>query len=171
MISFRKIFADELGRLCPAGEEVVDVISAQYHPGLEREPDESNTVTFDPINGLNVSSWNDSAEQLVGGLTLDTRRGHQAVGLARAFMTGSNLVLTTRRLLVIGHVSSDTTPEVAWEGPLSSIEAITHDPRFPLELCRIRVNCADGSMVRLWCGVLPWAARRFVASFVSTASR
>ena len=172
MISFRKIFADELGGLCQPGEEVVDVITALYHPGRELAPDESRTVTFDPINGLSVSAWNNSIEKLIGGATLDTRRGQRAADMARSFMSGSNLVLTTQNLMVIGPVSSDTTPEIFWEAPLHSIAAITHDPRFPLELGRIRVDFPDGSVVRLWAGMLlPLSARRFVAAFSATARR
>ncbi|MEO7588008.1 MAG: hypothetical protein ABIS84_08270 [Arachnia sp.] len=172
MLNYAKIYADELGGLCQPGEEIVDIISALYNPGREVEPDESKTASFDPINGLDVSAWNDAAEKLVGGVTLDTRRGHEAADMARSFLSGSNLVLTTRNLMVVGNVSSDTTPDVSWEGTLESIAAITHDPRFPLELGRLRVDFADGSMVRLWGGlVLPFAARRFVTSFGRTTRR
>lgn len=101
MINYAKIYAAELQALCDDGESIVDVISAMYHGGRERTPAESNTVTFDPINGLDVEKWNEVAGGAITGQTLDLRRGRQAAELARVAEASSFLVLTTQRLLVV----------------------------------------------------------------------
>lgn len=171
MIKYAKIYATELQPLCQEGEEIVDVISAMYNTGREREPDESNTVSFDPINGLDVERWNRAAERGIGGLTLDLLRGRQAAELARTVEASSFLVLTTRRFLVIDKLQGGGAASLKWSTGRDDIAAITHDPRLPLELGRLRLDFADGSMVRLWTGVLlPFAARRFAASFRRPAS-
>lgn len=173
MINYAKLFADELAGVCRAGEEVVDVLSAMYHDGREKRSRETNTVTFDPLNGLSVASWDDAALEAIGGLTLDVRRGQQAGDLAEAAADPMGyLVLTTGRLLVIDALNGGTTPRVLWSTELTSVAVLTHDPRLPLELGRILVGFLDGSMVRLWAGaVSPFAARRFAASFDEAVRR
>lgn len=173
MINYAKIHAGELHRICRDGENVVDVISAMYSSGRERTQKETNTITFDPLNGLSVESWDDAALEAIGGLTLDVRRGTLGRELAEAAGNPMGfLVLTTQRLLVIDGLQMGTPPMVTWSTDRGSVAVLRHDPRFPLELGRLLVGFLDGSMVRLRAGVLsPVAARRFVASFSGTTLR
>lgn len=167
MINYAKVYADALAQVCCPGEQVVDVISATYTTGRERDSGEKNTVTFDPIHGLSVEAWNDAAAEAIGGLTLDLRRGRQAGELAKAAdSTSAFLVLTTQRLLMLESLQSSAETTVSWSTELRDVAVLRHDPRLPLELGRLLVGFMDGSLVRLWAGILlPFAARRFAASY------
>lgn len=166
MLPYAKIYADELAGLCHPGEEAVDAISVMYNAGREKQSGETNAVTFDPLNGLSVDAWNNAATRAIGGLTLDLRRGRHAAGLASAAAsTTIFLVVTTHRLLVVDGIS-DGAPRVVWGADLSSVAVLRHDPRLPLEVGRMLVGFIDGSLVRLWAGLVsPFAARRFARSF------
>lgn len=173
MLSYAKIYADELAELCAPGETAVDAISVMYNSGLEQHPDETNAMTFDPLNGLSVDSWDDAATSAIGGLTLDVRRGHLAGELAEAAASASvHLAVTSQRILVVDGLSGGADPRNVWSSALGDVAVLRHDPRLPLEVGRMLVGFTDGSLVRLWAGIfLPFTARRFAASFASAAHR
>ena len=173
MIRYMQVFAEELGRICRGGEEILEAISAMYSPGRETTAGDVNTVTFDPINGLSVEAWNAAALQAIGGLTLDVRRGRQARHLADAASNPLGyLVLSTERLMVIDGLANSVTPRVTWSTELGSVAVLRHDPRVPLEMGRLLVGFLDGSLVRLRAGLLlPLAAPRLAASFHDTTGR
>lgn len=167
MFNRAKLFADELAGVCRDGEEVVELLAVQYHSGRERRSDDPRSWSIG-IDGLDVDSWHHAIELMIGGLTLDLRQGRQAADLVAGLEKGSELLLTTQRLLVIDFIWSDRVPTVFWSTGFEDIASIRHSPRLPMELGRTRVDFTDGSMVRFWAGFfLPFAARRFAAAFRS----
>lgn len=167
VINYTKIYATQLAGMCHAGEQMVDVASVMYNSGRERLPNETSLVSFDVIEGLSVDAWEDAALEAIQGLTLDVRRGHMAAAMSEAASSVSAYIaLTTRRLIVLEGLQPGQEPRVLFSAGLDDVAVLTHDPRFPLEMGRILVGFRDGSLVRLWMGVLnPFAARRFSASF------
>lgn len=173
MINYTKIHASQLAKVCRSGERMVDVGSAMYNSGRERHPHEVNNVTFDHLNGLSVDAWENAAVQAIQGLTLDVRRGRMAAEMAEAASGASSFIaVTTERLLILDGLSDPEGPHIGFSARLSDVAVLKHDPRLPLEIGRILVGFRDGSLMRLWMGlVLPVAARRFAASFTRAAHR
>lgn len=161
------MYAEELGRLCLAGEEIVDMISVQYTRGRERRTSDTNRVSFSLPEGLSVESWNERAGQLIIGLSLDLRRGEQAEELAQACKRGASfLALTSQRLLAVDRITGSDEFVVFWSADLATVERISHSPMWLFQWGRIRVSFTDGSTVRLMAGlVVPLATMRMAASF------
>ena len=148
MLSYAKIYADELAELCAPGETAGDVISVMCNSGRERHADETQAVDFDPLNGL--------AGELAAAATS-----------ASVF-----LAVTDRRILVVDGLSGGADPRPVWSCALGDVAVLRHDPRLPLAVGRMLVGFTDGSLVRLWAGIfLPFAARRFAASFAAITRR
>ena len=168
MLDPARLYATELAALCEPGEEVAAALSFTYHPGQELNAQPmADRVSFDPLSGLDVPRWNRAAERLIGGVTLDVRRGTDAASMVaadRADLAVTTLVLTGARLFVAKHKANEA-PSLGWERCRDEVAEIAWSPRL-LQFGRIELRFRDGSIVRLMAGVLsPLAARRFIRTW------
>ena len=158
-----QVYADELAELLQPGEALLRAVMAQYLAGAEETGPVDNVVTFDPINGLYVASWDRAMTKAMGGVTLRGDHGSLAATCARSFDHADHLVLTTQRLMVV-HLGPKQG-KLAWHAPLAAVVELAHDPRL-FQHGRIRVAFSDASLLRLGCGYLfPGAARRVAGAF------
>ena len=146
------------------GESLKAAATAMYAPGVEDTGAESGGVTFDPINGLDVSAWNRSAGVAISGVTLSGPPTSTAATIIQAFKGNDTLVVTSHRVLVMDFRPPEVIT-VKGEWPRADIADIAWDPRL-FQHGRLRIVAADGSLVRLMCGLLlPGAAKRLAAAW------
>lgn len=170
MLRYATLYADELARLCFPDERMVDVLSVSYAGGLERTVIEDHGVTSD-IFGLHVPGAERAVQRWILGETLDSRRGTHARTLATAAAGDPFLALTDKRLLIIEGLQTNA-PRVTWSTLLPEVLQLRSDPHLMVGFGRLRIDFADGSVVRLRSGLLlPFAAIRFSRSFTRTIRR
>lgn len=155
-------FVDDVQALCDPGERVVDLATVQYAPGEERLGPREEVVTFDPINGLTVSRWDDGVAAGLQGRTLLGFPGCSAQEFVESLSDADcTLVVTDRRLLVV-HGLVEGAARVAHAIPLDDVSQFAHDP-FWNQRGRMVLGFVDGSLLRLHAGYLfAGRARRLV---------
>ncbi|MDO5684403.1 MAG: hypothetical protein Q4G46_16455 [Propionibacteriaceae bacterium] len=161
MFDSAQVYADELATVVEPGERVLNATMVSYLPGRERRgrPD---SVTFDPINGLDSSRLNDAAVEAMGGTSLHGADGSLADQLSNVIGAASHLVITDRRVLVVDLGTGSA--KLRWSAPRAAIVSMEWAPRL-LQRGRVRVQLADGSTVLVVAGMLSGgAAKRLVAA-------
>lgn len=149
MIDHVRVFAEDIAAGLDPGEKALFAGQAHYTHGHEDLGRIDRSVSFDPLNGVQWEPANSAVERLVGGTTLIGYPGCLAQRLAAAAHT--NLVLTDQRLLVGSY--GDGPLRVEWAAPRTDLVEIAHRPRF-LQVGRVEVGFADGSVVRLMLGMV-----------------
>lgn len=160
MLDYLSIYADELAALCAPGEQALALLTVQYAPGEEHVGPRASSVTFDPLDGLSVSAWDDAAGAAVTGITLRGEPGCMAAHVKSALGgPSSELVATNQRVFLVDELGGKPT-RPSWSISIRDV-AITPDPRWN-QRGRITLRFRDGSLLRLVAGYLSGRkARRF----------
>lgn len=165
MLDYLSIYADELAALCSPGEQAIALLTVQYAPGEERVGPRESSVTFDPLGGLSVSVWEDTAGAAVAGVTLRGEPGCMAAQVKSALDGPSaDLVATNQRVFLVDGLGGKS-PHVRWGISIRDV-AISPDPRWN-QRGRIALRFRDGSLIRLVAGYFSGRkARRFCNAVV-----
>ena len=100
MMDYLNLYRSELEALCMPGETPIALNAVMYMQGKE-EVGNMSSITFDSINGLNVSRWNDAADRFVSGTSLIAPNGGMALGMQRVLDGSMELMQTNLRLVLI----------------------------------------------------------------------
>lgn len=171
MMDYLNLYRSELEALCMPGETPIALNAVMYMQGKE-EVGNMSSITFDPINGLDVSRWNDAADKFVGGTSLIAPNGGMALGMHRVLDGSMELMLTNLRLVLIkGTLGSPKGLQVVWACNLNDVANIQHQPRLT-QRGRLLIQFVDGSAIRLMAGFISGKkARAFAYSFRVGRSR
>lgn len=172
MFDYLKLYREELSALCGPGEWPLALAKVTYVQGHEDIGRRGPSVSFDPIVGLDVRSWNEAADKAIGGTSLIAPRGGMAVSLHRVAMNMPELLLTTAQLMAIaGTLGRAQKMKIAWRCTLDDIDAISHQPRFA-QRGRLYIRFTDDSAIRLMAGMLSAKkARALVEAFHQRTGR
>ncbi len=147
------LYSEQIMALLAPGESPVCAVTASYFAGEERTGTTTG-ITFDPINGLDVGSWNAAAERMVGGVSLTGAPGslaHALMGAFGGFSGGANHLILTGQRLIAAELLTDRGRAV-WQVDRRQLIGVVHQPRF-LQRGRVVLGFADGSALAMMTGM------------------
>ncbi len=150
MIDYLKVYAQQLAPHLAPQERPVGSWRASYHSGREDLGQPPSAVdgwtVADVVLGLPSPALMDASEQLVSGTSLVGWPGCFALQIRDAARSGTRIVLTDLRLLIVRINSQGFV--VTWDCPRAAVFRVQRASRTG-QRGRVWLTCRDGSSVAL----------------------